>query len=256
MNFNNKIIAHRGESFEAPENTLASINLAWEKGATSVEIDIRLTRDNEIVVIHDKNTKRTAQKWMYIKYSTLSKLKTLDVGLYKGLKWKNQRIPTLKEVLKTIPDYGKLILEIKSDKKILKKLQEELIHSGLNNNQIEIIAFNLKTLHRAKKLMPQYKMLWLLNLDYYLPKWLLKIDTKKIIQKTKESALDGINVWAGKALNENFISDIKNENLDIYVWTVNSPTKAKWLFENSIDGIATDKASWLKEELNKENLKK
>jgi len=53
---NNLIIAHRGESFDAPENTLVAITLAWERGAKAVEIDIRLTADNEIVVIHDKDT--------------------------------------------------------------------------------------------------------------------------------------------------------------------------------------------------------
>ena len=52
------IVAHRGESFIAPENTLVAINLAWQNGAKAVEIDVQITRDKEIVVIHDKNTKR------------------------------------------------------------------------------------------------------------------------------------------------------------------------------------------------------
>ncbi len=55
-----KIIAHRGESFDAPENTLAAINLAWERKVKAVEVDIHLTYDNEIVVIHDYNTLRVA----------------------------------------------------------------------------------------------------------------------------------------------------------------------------------------------------
>ncbi len=59
-NLDKLIIAHRGESFIAPENTLAAINLAWKNGAKAVEIDVQITSDNEIVVIHDKNTKRSA----------------------------------------------------------------------------------------------------------------------------------------------------------------------------------------------------
>jgi glycerophosphoryl diester phosphodiesterase len=54
------IIAHRGESFDAPENTMAAINLAWERGAEAVEIDVHLSKDNEVVVFHDVNTKRVA----------------------------------------------------------------------------------------------------------------------------------------------------------------------------------------------------
>jgi glycerophosphoryl diester phosphodiesterase len=65
------IIAHRGESYLAPENSLASINMAWHKGAEAVEIDIQLTTDNEIVVIHDSNTKRVGNKNLKIAASTL-----------------------------------------------------------------------------------------------------------------------------------------------------------------------------------------
>ena len=64
---NELIIAHRGESFDAPENTLDSINLAWERMTKSVEIDIQLTKDNEIVVIHDWDTFRISGKKKIIK---------------------------------------------------------------------------------------------------------------------------------------------------------------------------------------------
>ena len=63
----NKIIAHRGESYDAPENTLAAINLAWKRNVIAVEIDIQLTNDNEIVVIHYKDTLRVSGKKKIIK---------------------------------------------------------------------------------------------------------------------------------------------------------------------------------------------
>src|SRR5665647_3725193 len=96
-------IAHRGESFAAPENTLAAIKLAWTNNADGVEIDVRLSKDKKIVVIHDMNTKRTSGLSRRVKSHSIDSLKKLDVGSWKGKKWLNERIPTLKEILENVP---------------------------------------------------------------------------------------------------------------------------------------------------------
>ncbi|MFK5857170.1 MAG: glycerophosphodiester phosphodiesterase family protein [Bacteroidota bacterium] len=248
---NNLIIAHRGESFDAPENTLAAINLAWKRGAKAVEIDIRLTGDNEIVVIHDNDTLRIAGEKKIIKNTTLKELKLLNAGFHKGSSWHNVQIPTLNEVLATVPDDGRLIIEIKSNDSILPKLLSELSKSKLNDKQIEIIAFNEDTLAKAKQLMPQYNMLWLLNLDYSLPKWLISNNNKKTINKVNELNLDGVNVWAGEMLTQSFILEYKKASLLIYSWTVDNSEKAIELFKNGIDGVTTNKAGWMKQQMPK-----
>ncbi|MFY9151424.1 MAG: glycerophosphodiester phosphodiesterase [Prolixibacteraceae bacterium] len=239
------IIAHRGESFDAPENTLASINLAWQRNVKAVEIDVQFTRDGEIVVIHDNDTLRISGKKLKIKESKLLELKQLDFGLFKDRKWANERIPTLAEVLKTVPEQGKLIIEIKSDESLLYKLKQDLEQSNLRTSQIEIIAFNINTLGKAKQLMPQYKMLWLLDLDYFWPWWLLLIRKKRIIRKISNLNLDGIDVWAGKLLTLKFIDTFRKAGFLIYCWTVNNPEQAKKLINLGIDGITTDRARWL-----------
>ena len=243
------IIAHRGESFDAPENTIASIQLAWQRKVLAVEIDIHLTKDHEIVVIHDYDTKSISGKKLKVKDSTLRELKTLDIGSHKSPKWKNEHIPTLREVLKTIPEHCKLIIEIKSDRTILHKLKQELDQANLIHSQIEIIAFNVNTLAEAKQIMPEYQMLWLLNLDYYWPWWLACIKNRKIIKKVKKFKLDGIDVWAGKLLTPGFISEFKAAGLKIYSWTIDNPPKAKSLIEARIDGITTNRASWITEKI-------
>ncbi len=243
------IIAHRGESFDAPENTLASINLAWERGAKSVEIDIQLTLDSEVVVIHDYDTLRISGVKKIIKNSSLQELRNLDFGSHKNIKWQNERIPTLKEVLQTVPIDGKLIIEIKNDQRILDKLKIELDQSKLKNSQIELIAFNVHTLATAKQMMSEYKMLWLLELDYSWPHWMIWINKKRIINKVKKLKLEGVNVWAGKILNKNFIEKFKRSGLLIYSWTVNSPEQAKILMESGIDGITSDRPSWMAQQL-------
>ena len=78
------VVAHRGASRDAPENTLAAFKLAWEQGADAIEGDFLLTKDNKIVCIHDKSTGRLADRKLIVKESTLSQLRELDVGLGKG----------------------------------------------------------------------------------------------------------------------------------------------------------------------------
>jgi len=98
-----EIIAHRGASHDAPENTLAAVNLAWQQNADAVEIDVHLSRDGQIVVIHDENTRKTAGLNKNVSEQTLAELRRLDVGRWKGRQWAGEKIPVLAEVLGALP---------------------------------------------------------------------------------------------------------------------------------------------------------
>jgi glycerophosphoryl diester phosphodiesterase len=246
---NDLIIAHRGESFDAPENTLASIKLAWEKKISAVETDIHLTRDNEIVVIHDYDTKRISGIKKVIMNSSLKELKLIDAGTYKGSQWRGERIPTLDEVLQTVPEKAKIIIEIKSDEKILPKLKTTLSRSNLKYSQIEIITFRKEVLKSARLLMPEYKMLLLLNLDYFWPWWTCRVNIEKIIKMVRQHQFNGVDVWAGKLLTKEFIRAFKDAGLLVYAWTVDDPVIANILIGYGIDGITTNSASWMTAQL-------
>lgn len=243
------VIAHRGESFLAPENTMSSINLAWENGADAVEIDVHLTKDKQIVVIHDTNTWRVAKKYKRISSSNLNQLKKIDVGKLKNSKYKGERIPTLQEVLGTVPGEKKILIEIKSNNKIIPFLKREIEDSELSNYQVELISFNLKTLIEVKKQLPHYSVLWVRELDYYWIRRVFRPSINKIISKAIKNNVQGLDLWAGKILNLNAIKKIKSSNLKLYVWTVNNPDQAKDLFDMGVDGITTDRAKWIKDQL-------
>src|SRR5262245_9603118 len=98
-----EIIAHRGASHDAPENTLAAVRLAWEQGADAVEVDVHLSRDSRLVVIHDPTTKRTGNIRCRVLDRTFDELRRIDVGWWKGLRWERETIPCLESVIKTIP---------------------------------------------------------------------------------------------------------------------------------------------------------
>lgn len=244
-----KIIAHRGESFEAPENSLSAIHLAWERGAKAVEIDVHLTEDQEIVVIHDDHTGRVGDKKLFIKKSQLHEIKRVQLDLKNEKAIKGERIPTLHEVLETVPLDGKLIIEIKCGDEIIQPLVALLKSTKLKNHQIEMISFNIEVLTSIKKQLPHHKALWLLDLDYYWPHWLLNIKPQKIIKKIQKHGLDGVNVWAGKVINASFVNAFKEESLLFYVWTVNEVQKAQILLDYGLDAITTDRAEWLNKQL-------
>src|SRR5882757_4224835 len=107
------IIAHRGASFEAPENTLAAYRLAWQQNADGAEGDFQLTRDGRIVCIHDLTTGRTADANRVVAQSTFEELRRLDVGMWKHPRFAGERIPTLDEILALLPAGNLFFIEIK-----------------------------------------------------------------------------------------------------------------------------------------------
>lgn len=244
-----KIIAHRGESFDTPENSLSAICLAWRRGIEAVEIDVRLSADNKVVVIHDKHTGRVGNKKLVVKKSALPKLKSVDIGRKKAEKYKGETIPTLLEVLETVPVASKLIIEVKCGEEIISPLTQNLKTSKLSDAQIEIMAFDFEVISEIKRKAPNYKALWLIDLDYYLPYWLIRVNPKKIIKKVINRNLDGVNLWAGKIINRSFVNAIKSEGLLVYVWTVNDLNEAQKVIDCGVDAITTNRAAWLTKQL-------
>lgn len=247
------IIAHRGESYIAPENTLSSINLAWENGVDAVEVDIRLTKDNQIVVIHDPHTWRTSRKFRWISNTDLKDLKSLDVGKYKNIKYTGERIPTLQEVLSTVPNGKKILVEIKSDRKIIPFLKDLIAEFSFQTEQIDLISFNLKTVVEYKRHFPNHLVLWIRSLDYYWIRKFFRPSINRIISKAIKYNIHGLDLWAGQMINPELIRKVKMAGLKLYVWTVNNPKKAKNLFDMGVDGITTDRVKWLKNRLGSYN---
>jgi glycerophosphoryl diester phosphodiesterase len=241
-----EIIAHRGASYDAPENTMASIMLGWERHA-NVEVDVYLAKDNRIVVIHDASTKRTGGVDLKVRETMSEELCALDVGRFKAQKFAGERIPLLADVLKTIPPSRKLYVEIKSGREILAFLQPLLVESG-KLSQIVIIGFDLQTVAESKKLIdvPTY---WLRGTEKVkeTEQWIPH--DPNLIQRARDKGLDGLDVhYAG--VTEEFARAVKASGLRFYVWTVDDPVEASRLVKLGVDGITTNRPDWLREQLN------
>jgi glycerophosphoryl diester phosphodiesterase len=155
------IAAHRGASGVAPENTLASFELAWRKNADAIEGDFRLTKDGVIVCIHDDNTERTGNKKLVIAESTLQELREIDIGSYRGSQFSGERIATLEQVINTIPNGKKILIEIKCGSQIVPILIDQLDQSKLKTDQIIIISYDTHVISVCKSLAPQYQANWI-----------------------------------------------------------------------------------------------
>ena len=143
----NKIlkVAHRGASATCPENTLLAFNTAWENGADIVEGDFRLTKDQKIVCIHDEDTYRVSGERKTISDTSYDELLRVNVGYYFDEKLV-ERIPTLQQVLSTVPKDGRFLIEIKSGIEIVPILIKDLSISNIDRLQFGVISFDKEVL--------------------------------------------------------------------------------------------------------------
>jgi glycerophosphoryl diester phosphodiesterase len=228
-----EIIGHRGASHDAPENTLASINLAWRQGADAAEFDVYLSKDGQIVVIHDRDTKRIAGVDKRVVDQTLDELRQLDVGKWKDAKFAGEKIPTLPEVLKTLPA-GKRVAEAK-----------------LKMEQTAIISFSAEVVAAAKKELPAIQGYWIVSLKPGKKKPEKIWTADELIAKATEIKADGLDLSADAMITEAFVKKTNAAKLPVYVWTVNDATLAKQMIAAGVVGITTDRPGWLREQLKK-----
>jgi len=242
-----EIIAHRGASYLAPENTVASAALAWEKKADAVEVDVYLTADQQVVVIHDRTTKRTAGEELEVAACTAEQLRRLDVGSFKDASFAGERIPVLEEIIETVPADKKLFVEIKCGPEVLPALERIIVESG-KRPQIVIIGFGLETVTASKQLMPDIPTYWLVGTkkDEQTEAWIPHDTT--LADQAAAAGLDGLNVhWAG--VTKEFAKSVKDKGLGLYVWTVDDSAEAIRLAKLGVDGITTNRPGWLRSEL-------
>lgn len=240
-----EIIAHRGDSYEAPENTMASVKRGWEKRA-NVEIDVYLSKDKRMVVIHDASTQRTAGVDLKVKEANADQLRELDVGSFKARQFAGERIPFLAEVVQAIPPGQKLYIEIKCGKEILPQLRQLLAESG-KMSQVVIIGFDLETVAESKRRIdvPTY---WLkgTDKDKKTGQWIPH--DPALVQTAKNKGIDGLDVdYAG--VTGEFVRAAKAAGQKLYVWTVDDPDEARRLVKLGVDGITTNRPDWLREQL-------
>jgi glycerophosphoryl diester phosphodiesterase len=240
------IVAHRGSSRDAPENTIPAFELAWKQGADAIEGDFHLTRDGQIVCIHDANTKKVSNANIAVSQSTLAELRELDVGVRKGQAFKGTRIPTIAEVFLTIPAQKTIYIEVKCGVEIIPALLKELDKSELTEEQVVIISFNDKVLQELKAKAPQYRTSWLCEFNKQKTGTIRpSVDT--VLNTLKRIRADGLSSNAD--VTESIIETVRNQGYLWHVWTVDDPDTAKRMKALGAKSITTNVPKVIKEHL-------
>lgn len=238
------IIAHRGASFDAPENTLAALELGWRQGADAVEIDVHFSRDGHVVVIHDDNTRKTAGVNRKVGSQTLAELKALDVGSWKDSSFADERVPTLSEALATVPRGKRIFVEVKCGPECIPQFARDVRASKLKPEQVVPIGFSLETMRDLKLALPEAEVCWIAEFKRTLRGW--SPTAEKLIAAAKGAGLDGLDVCGRGPVNAEFVRKVHDAGLSLYIWTVDAPAKARALFDAGVDGITTNKPGSLR----------
>jgi glycerophosphoryl diester phosphodiesterase len=242
-----EIIAHRGASHDAPENTLAAIRLGWAQGADAVEIDVHLSQDGQVVVIHDATLHKTAGVRRRVALQTVAELQSFDVGSWKHARFAGERVPTLAEALATIPKGKRLFVEIKCGPECIPAFANTFRASRKTASQVVPIGFGSETMQGIKQALPELEVAWVAEFRRTVRGWSPKAET--LIERAKAYGLDALDLDGRGPLDAEFVAKVHAAGLKLYVWTVDSPARAGKLRAAGIDGLTTNKPGWLRKQL-------
>jgi glycerophosphoryl diester phosphodiesterase len=218
------IIAHRGASYIEPENTLRSFRKALDMGADAIEFDVRFSKDNIPIIIHDDTVDRTTNGKGKVNNMLFSELRKLDAGM-------GEQIPTLQEALNLIDRKALILIELKERYHEDIILKEVLLRNLLDN--VIFISFHYDVLNRLRNLNNNVKTGYL----YYKP----SAPINEASQNNAFAILPRYNM-----ISSRIITWAHSKGLKVYAWTVDDPNKAMELVKEGVDGIATNKPDIIK----------
>ena len=226
------ILAHRGASLEAPENTLAAFRQAIELGADGIELDVHLSGDGELVVIHDERVDRTTNGKGWVKDLTLSQLKSLDAGSWFDPAFKGERIPTLKEVIDLVSGRCKLInIEIKSGIVLYPGIEEKVlreVEAADLLGKVIMSSFNHFSLKTIKEINPNVKT-GILYIEGLVDPWIYA-------RHVPADALHPIF----HAVTPEIVNGAHSAGLGVHVWTVDKPEDITRMSGYGVDAVITN----------------
>jgi glycerophosphoryl diester phosphodiesterase len=228
------VIAHRGWSARAPENTLAAYRLAVEAGADMAECDVWLTADRVPVLLHDENLKRTTGVDAAVSSVPLEKVKTLDAGSWKSAEYAGEPVPTLVDALTLVEGKLRLVIEIKPT-----GMEQEVVQAirdaGGSPADVMIFSFHHGVVDTITRLEPLLPTVWLVG---DMP-WEEAARRKTLTEAVRIRA-SGIGMPRTRA-NPAIVRMARERGLTVFVWTVDDPAEMRYLARIGVDGIITNR---------------
>ncbi|GAC1616278.1 MAG: glycerophosphodiester phosphodiesterase family protein [Candidatus Acidiferrum sp.] len=224
------MIAHRGASGYAPENTMAAFRKALALGVTFIETDMQLSRDSRFVAIHDDTVNRTTNAQGAVHDMTLAELRKLDAGSWFGSEFAGERIPTLEEILEFSKKHDTVFyLELKP--------------SGSWGGEHALIGAMRESGEIARCVVISFEPSILANLRKIEPTLMTGLLHDGQIEQPLAKALEiGARQLAirGDLVSPNLLTEARKNDLQVVCWTVNQPAHIRMLSEAGVDGIMSD----------------
>lgn len=227
------ITAHRGSSLYYPENTLTSIAKSIEENADYVEVDVRLTKDNKVVLFHDNTLKRVNGRNQSIEDMTLEEVKKVDNGSYKNKKYDYENIPTLEEVFENFKGKIKFNIELKMNNKKGYELSKEvskLIKEYSMSQDVVVSSFNKLTIEKFKKDNKDIKTGYIIS---------------NPIDNIEKLECDFISIKYN-LLSKELVEKIHENNKEIHIWTINDEEDIRKIIKLGVENIITDDVNLVK----------
>lgn len=227
-----EIFAHRGASGYAPENTLEAFRLAMEQGADGIELDVHLTKDGEVVVIHDETLNRTSDGQGKVRDYTLEELKKFSFHNYIE-KYKGVQIPTLKEVLDLVENSSmKVNIELKTGIYWYEGIEEKTMEIVKNKKMEGRVIYSSFNHYSIQKILEQ---------DIHAETAYLFSDVTLNMEKyAKETGVKGLHPAVYHLKMADFLETYLNSGLKVRVWTVNKKEDMKMFMDAGVDAVITN----------------
>ncbi|MDQ7820228.1 MAG: glycerophosphodiester phosphodiesterase family protein [Armatimonadota bacterium] len=221
------VIAHRGASAAAPENTLAAFRRAADDGADGIELDVRATSDGHLVVLHDADVSRTTDGAGAVAALTLAQLRRLDAGSWFGPAFAGERVPLLEEVLGWAR--GRLLVDVEVKAAGLEDALVEVVRRTGTADQVLVSAFDPQILVRTRERAPD------------LPLGLLQV-----LPDPDAAAALGVPVWlpAVAALTDGLLRRSRERGLRVIPWTAHTEADLRRAAALGVDGIIVNDPAW------------
>lgn len=228
------VIAHRGASAHAPENTLAAFELAVAQGADAIEFDVKLTRDGHVIVLHDQTLDRTTDGHGDLRQVPLGALRRLDAGGGFAERFRGERIPTLEEVFEAVGQRILMNIELTNYATPLDGLVPAvaaLVKKFRLEERVLFSSFYPHNLRRAKRLLPQVPC-GLLTWAGWMGWWGRTVGVRGRVYEALHPNLQDAD--AG------LVRRVQASGRRVHVWTVNAEADLRRMIEAGVDGIFTD----------------
>jgi glycerophosphoryl diester phosphodiesterase len=228
------VIAHRGASLDAPENTLAAFELAVEFGADAIELDVKLCASGEPVVIHDRSVGRTSNGTGEVSSLPLSVLKTLDAGSWFDAEFAGEGLPTLDDVFRRVGREILINVELTNYQRPLDGLPDavaEVVRSRGMETRVWFSSFNPFSLRRIRRLLPEAPVGLLLT----------RGGEQAVVRRLASwiTPYDAVHPEYSE-LSESYIHRLQRKGLPVYTYTVNDPAEIRRVVRIGVEGVITD----------------